>query len=248
MAGLNFPGNAVYFPPTENRDNITPFELIPWILGQCATVAEAKTRLGRLNLTDIPFSEAYPLTPLHWLLADRKEALVIESTRQGLQLCANPVGVLTNNPPFDFHLHHLNHYMQCTKEPPENRFSEALPLTSYSLGMGGMGLPGDLSSPSRFVRAAFTKWNALPGGSEEENVRQCFHIFGTVSQTKGCTRLPDGQYEYTRYTSCCNTDRGIYYYTTYENPQITGVDLYATDLDAHTLTTYPLRTQLRIQW
>ena len=247
LAGLNFPGNAVYFPPAENRDNVAPFELIPWILGQCATVREAVVLLKRLNLTDIPFSEEYPLSPLHWLLADRTESLVIESAKQGLQLYTDPVGVLTNNPPFDFHLHHLSHYIQCSKEPPVNRFAQDLPLAPYSLGMGGMGLPGDLSSPSRFVRAAFTKWNVQSGETEETNVRQFFHILGAVSQPKGCTRLPDGQYEYTRYTSCCNTDRGIYYYTTYENPQITAVELHKTALDGDTLVTYPLRTDMVIR-
>ena len=109
--------------------------------------------------------------------------------------------------------------------------------------MGAIGLPGDLSSPSRFVRAAFTKLNAVSGSSEEEAVRQFFHILSAVAQTRGCARAAGDRYEYTVYTSCCNMDRGIYYYTTYENSRITAVDMHRTDLDGKALSVYPLATR-----
>lgn len=100
-----------------------------------------------------------------------------------------------------------------------NTFSDELVLNPYSRGMGGMGLPGDLSSQSRFVRVSFVKMNSLSGDSEEESVSQFFHILGSVDQQRGCCKLGEDKYEITLYTSCCNTDKGIYYYNTYDNHQ-----------------------------
>ena len=240
MAGLNFPGNAHYFPPCAGKDNVAPFEFIPWILGQCKTLAEARTLLDRINLCDIAFSAEFPLSPLHWIIADRDSAITVESVAEGLKIYENPVGVLTNNPRFDYHMTHLCDYRNLTHLPPENRFADGIELVAYSRGMGAMGLPGDLSSASRFVRAAFVKLNAVSGESEEESVCQFFHILGAVEQQRGCVQMPDGRYEITVYTSCCNTDRGIYYYTTYENCRITAVDMHKEDLNATALISYPL--------
>ena len=115
--------------------------------------------------------------------------------------------------------------------------------------MGALGLPGDLSSQSRFVRAAFVRLNSRSGDSEEESVSQFFHILGSVDQQRGCCEVEPGAYEYTIYTSCCNTDKGIYYYTTYDNHQITAVDMRRAYLDSAELVRYPLVTgeQIRFQ-
>ena len=249
MAGLNFVGNACYYKEEEGKDNVSPFEFIPWILGQCATVAEAKEKLCRINLVAINFSEALPLSKLHWIIADRDCSIVVEAMADGMKVYDNPVGVLTNNPPFDYQLFNLNNYMGLSRDQPEMTFAEGLELTRYSRGMGALGLPGDLSSMSRFVKAAYTRMNAVSGDSESESVSQFFHILGSVDQQRGCVRMPDGKYELTIYTSCCNTDRGIYYYTTYENHQITGVDMHKEDLDGEKLVSYPLITgqQIRMQ-
>lgn len=249
MAALNFPENAQYRPPAEELDNITPFELIPWLLGQCASCAQARRLLTRLSLLALPFSQTLPLSPLHWMIADRDGALTVECTRAGLTVFDNPVGVLTNNPAFDDHLRSLSNYMALSPDPPVNRFSSQLSLKPYSRGMGAMGLPGDLSSPSRFVRAAFTRLNSVSGDSEAESVSQFFHILGSVEQQRGCVRLGEGNYEITVYSSCCNTDLGIYYYTTYDNRQITGVDMHRADLEGSTLISCPLIQvqQIRMQ-
>ena len=152
----------------------------------------------------------------------------------------NPVGVLTNNPPFDEQLFQLNNYMHLSPKTPKNSFSDKLSLNAYSRGMGALGLPGDLSSQSRFVRAAFVKMNSLSGNSENESVSQFFHILGAVDQQRGCCEVGEGKYEITIYTSCCNADKGIYYYTTYDNHQITAVNMYNEDLDGLCLLRYPL--------
>ena len=130
--------------------------------------------------------------------------------------------------------------MHLSNQPPVNRFAPDLELNTYSRGMGAMGLPGDLSSVSRFVKAAFTRLNSVSGESESESISQFFHILGSVKQQRGCVQMPDGRYELTIYSSCCNTDKGIYYYTTYENRQITCVDMHREDLDGSMLVSYPL--------
>lgn len=240
MAGLNFPEHADYKPYQEGLYNVAPFEFIPWILSQCADLQEVRALLSRLNLVQIPFSEKMPLSPLHWIISDGVRSLTVESVKEGLKIYDNPVGILTNNPPFDMQMYFLNNYMALSADPPADLFSKDLKLHAYSRGMGALGLPGDLSSASRFVKAAFTKMNSVSGDSESESISQFFHILGSVTQQRGCVHMGDGKYEITIYTSCCNLDKGIYYYTTYENSQITGVNLHHEDLDGKALISYPL--------
>lgn len=251
MAGLNFPGNADYKPVSEavDVDDVTPFEFIPWILGQCANLSEVRELLARINLVNINFSEALPLSPLHWIISDRETSITVESVRDGMKIYENPIGLLTNNPTFDFHMTNLCNYMNLSREAAVNRFAAGVELNAYSRGMGAMGLPGDLSSASRFVKAAFTKLNSISGDSESESISQFFHILGCVAQQRGCVRMGDEAYEITIYSSCCNTDKGIYYYKTYENSQITGVDMYRENLDGCGLVMYPLieGQQVRMQ-
>ena len=243
MAGLNFPGNADYKQTLAGKDNVAPFELIPWILGQCATVFEAENLLQQINICNENFSNELPLSPLHWIIADRDRAIVLESVKEGIKIYDDPVGVLTNNPTFDYHLFNLNNYMHLTKQDPLNAFAKDLELTKYSRGMGAMGLPGDASSMSRFVKAAFVKMNSVSGPSEEESVSQFFHILKSVEMQNGCVQLGPEVYEITVYSSCCNTDRGIYYYTTYGNSRIHAVDMHRENINGSKLVAYPLKKE-----
>ena len=248
MAGLNFVGNACYGKEKEGKDNIASFELIPWILGQCSTVKEVRELLEKINVTNLAFHESFPVSPLHWLIADEKETITVEVVEEGLFVYDNPVGVLTNNPPFPQQMFQLNNYMHLSPKQPKNLFSERLKLQTYSRGMGALGLPGDLSSASRFVRAAFTKLNAIATQKEEDSVGQFFHIMGTVEQSKGCCEVNEGAYEYTIYTSCCNASKGIYYYTTYFNHQINAVDMHEEDLDGKKVVVYPVLQEETIHY
>ena len=246
VAGLNFVGNAFYQKPTPLKENIAQFELIPWLLGQCATVKEVKEKLKNINITNTPFSNELPVAQLHWIIADKSECITLETAKDGVKIYDNKIGVLTNNPTFPEQVFNLNNYMHLTTKPPKNKFSKALNLKPYSLGIGALGLPGDLSSQSRFVRAAFTKLNSVSGDSENESIGQFYHILETVSQTNGCTQTQNGDFEKTIYTSCMNANKGIYYYTTYQNRQITAVDISHEKLDGNTLIPYPLEAQEKI--
>ncbi len=231
MAGLNFPGNADYKPYKENLNNITPFEFIPYILGKCKNMLEVENELKQINLVNINFSESLPLSPLHWIISDIDKSLTVECIKDGLKIYENPVGVLTNNPTFDFHLMNLNNYMSLSEGVSENKFSNEIDLNNYSLGLGALGLPGDFSSTSRFIKATFVKYKSKSGSSEKESVNQFFHILNSVAMPKGCVLVRDGEYEYTRYSCCCNADKGIYYYKTYDDFNIKKVVMNSFDLE-----------------
>ena len=242
MAGLNFEGNAVYNEYNENMINITPFELIPYILGSASSVFEARKLLGEINLVNINFADELPLSPLHWMLSDNSgESIVVEPLKDGLKIYDNPVGVLTNNPPFDKQLFSLNNYRSLSNKNPENTFGQNINLDEYSRGMGAIGLPGDLSSSSRFAKVAFTRANSYSSSDEESSVSQFFHILGSVEQQNGCTFIKDPDlFEYTIYTSCYNTNDGVLYYRTYNNSQISAVCLTNEELDSDDLVNYLL--------
>ena len=198
---------------------------------------------------NINFSEELPLSPLHWMISDDTGAIVVEPLKDGLKVYDNPVGVLTNNPPFDKQLFTLNDYRSLSNRNPENTFSKDFDLDEYSRGMGAIGLPGDLSSSSRFAKVAFTRANSFSGDGEEESVSQFFHILGSVEQQNGCTFINDPDlYEYTIYTSCYNTNKAVLYYRTYSNSQITAVKLMSEDLDSAELINYRLETEEQIAY
>ena len=237
MAGLNFPGNAFYGQPIPGKENIPPYAFIPWVLGQCEDLGAVKKLLAGLQLIREDFSPQLTVSPLHWMVSDKNKSIVVESVEEGLKIWDNPFEVLTNNPTFAYHRTRLNDFMGLGVGPEISQFPEKYPLHNYSLGMGAMGLPGDFSSSSRFVKAFFVKENSQWGEDETSAVHQFFHILGAVSMPKGCVWTEHG-YEYTRYSSCCNVDRGIYYYTTYNDFQIRSILLFDADLDGEVLQTY----------
>ena len=240
MAGLNFPENAVYCQFAEEKDNVTPFELIPWLLAQCACVDEAKVLLEKINLVNINFSEQLPLSPLHWMISDKKRSIVAEPMKNGLKIYDNPFEVLTNNPPFQYHCTNVSNYMGLSTGFAASQFDEKIPMENYSLGLGALGLPGDYSSASRFIRALFVKENSVSEHNEKSNVNQFFHILNSVAMPKGCVQTAQG-FEYTRYSSCCNADSGIYYYTTYDDLEIREIHMHGVDLNQSCLYTYGVK-------
>lgn len=238
MAGLNFPGNAVYLPENPMLNNVSPFEFIPFILTQCANVSEAMMLLKNISLCDRQFSAEYPLTPLHWMICDKTRSITVESVADGFKVYENVVGVLTNNPPFEFHLHNLCNYMHLSPSTPSDLLN--ISLKPYSKGLGAFGLPGDGSSASRFVRAAYFKSTSQCNGSKQSEINQFFHLLTSVEQPMGAVLSDDGRCHYTVYSSCCDLNEGIYYYTTYENRAINGVDMFSESLDGTEIISYSI--------
>jgi choloylglycine hydrolase len=145
------------------------------------------------------------------------------------------VGVLTNAPPFDEQMRHLASFMHLSPHQPHNHIYPESDLPLHSLGMGAMGLPGDLSSPSRFVRAVFTKGHAEIGGAE-----QFFHLLDTVRQTRGCCYTEEGALEFTRYSSCCDTLKCRYCYVTDSNRRIVSIAMDRENLEDNALRRWKL--------
>ena len=238
VAGLNYLGNASYRSGTERKISLAPYELIPYLLSTSATVKEAEYELEKICLSDVQFRADMPVAELHFFIADKGSSIVVEPDADGLKVYKNPTDVLTNNPPFPMQLFSLNNYMSLTSEPAENRFSKSFELKRYSFGMGAIGLPGDLSSSSRFVRATFHKANAVG----RENLADIMHLLTSVSMPEGSVKLGCG-YERTEYTSAVDLSRLIYSYRTYESPITYAVKMSNEELDGNALIHYELKRE-----
>lgn len=240
MAGLHFPRSCVYPPPREGAENVGSYALIPTLLARCATVAEAVDRMGRLHLCDTPFSNTYPPTPLHWMMADREKTAVIEATAEGVRIMDNPAGVMTNEPPLPHQLTHLSHYAHLTPLQPAGRWQSPV-----SRGGGCVGMPGDYTSPARFVRAAFGAAHAT-AESPEERVGGYFRRMAAVEVPRGWVQAEDGRWVVSHYTSCMDLEGGVYHYRTYGCHRITAVRLRIPDGEDRVC--YPLRRQEDVRW
>ena len=216
MAGLNFVGNAFYHKKSKTKTNVASFELIPYILLQAKSVKEATSLLEKIEVTDEAYSELFPPSALHWLISDLEESIVLEVQKDGIHIYPNPYGVLTNNPPFLEQINSLNLYYGLSSKDPENTLAPTLSKKKfYSRGLGTIGLPGDLTSSSRFVRAVFARFHSVSPTDESRSIHQYFHIMGMVEQVRGLCEVKEGEYEYTIYTSCYNLSKGLCYLKTY---------------------------------
>lgn len=248
IAGLNFVGNAYLEKKTqEGSVNLAPYELIPYILGKCRDVNESIDMINKIRLVDIRFTDEMINSELHWLISDSKDSITLEYMSDGVKIYSNPVGVLTNNPPFEYQMMNLNNFMSLSTLPIKNNFCKDLHLNNYSKGMGAIGLPGDNSSMSRFVRCAFNKLNSVIPNTENDSVAQFFHILASVFQVAGSVKIQD-KYERTQYSSCCNTSKGIYYYKTYNNSQITAVNMHHENLESNEIISYDMLFEENIRY
>ncbi len=233
VAALNFLGFAHYNEKRERSRNLASFEIIPYVLSSCGNIDCVRKLLMCANITADSFSSALPPTPLHFMVADREGAIVIEQTERGLEIHENRVGVMTNSPTFDYQMLRISDYASLSPCPRENTLCPDVELERYSRGLGAVGLPGDFSSSSRFVRAAFVKAHTLPagedhcswGGSLHSARDRFFHIMSSVSVPLGCIMTDEGRPVCTVYTSACDMENLIYYYSTYDGRDIRSVSL-----------------------
>lgn len=247
MAGLNFPQNAMYFPSKCDKENLAPFELIPFILGSFESVDQVKNALKTINIANIHFNKKFENTPLHWLVCDREKSIVIEQTKSGLDVFDNEIGVLTNSPNFTAQLQNLSNYSALSNTYKKPFFSREIDLSPYSNGLGAVGLPGDFSSMSRFVKATFVKLNSTCKDDENASISQFFHVLQSVEMPRGSVKI-GRKFEKTVYTSCYNSREQILYYKTYENNQINAVDMKKENLNSKSLIIFKLNTEQNINF
>lgn len=246
LAGLNFPNNAKYYHSDNLTKNmIAPYELFPFILGQCQNLDEVKKIIKDLTIVDISFSKEIPNTTLHWMISDQNDkSIVIECIQGVMQINENPFGVLTNNPPFAFHKENVRQYLHLSNKNPDSLLIHDYEITNFCEGLGGIGLPGDFSSPSRFIKAFYLKYFSQCNDDELSCVSQVFHILDSVAMVSGAVLSHDNKNDITRY-SCVMTLNG-YYYKTYFNNQITKIELDEIKMSSKELFIHSLSTAQNI--
>lgn len=225
-----FARNAVFEKLTaENRERaISSEELGSWILSQFATVDEVQAELPKMTIVGTWIEEINSVAPFHYTVTDPTgKSLVIEYTRDGMKVFDNKVNVVTNDPTYDWHQTNLNNYIGLG---PVNRDAVTvgnLELRPFGLGSGMVGLPGDLSSPSRFVRAVAFANTSLPAGDVDEAVFNAFHILNAFDIPKGAVREPgdQGLTDYTIWTSVVDTRNAKYYYKTFQSQAVECIDV-----------------------
>lgn len=231
VAALKFSDFANYDDKkTDGKINLAPYEIIPYILGKCRNLSEAKTILSETALVNIPFSKDLPLAPLHFHIADNGGSLTLESTKEGVKIYDNPTDILTNNPPFPFHLHNISQYKHLT-----NAFPNTNPKP-FGLGFGAIGLPGDYSPSSRFIKADF-----LLSHTKRRDIPSLFHILEAVSIPEGAVLTPEDKPHITTYTCCMDAKEKAYYYKTYSNNRLIAVKLTPELATKENLLEYPLK-------
>ena len=230
-AALNFKGRAHYIKPKSAARCLASFEVIPWMLTHARSVEEARRFLSGITLTDESFSGALSATPLHWIFADKSGSVVAEQTEEGMKIHDNPIGVLSNSPDFRAQTENLEHYAHIF-------YATKRIKGLHCRGLDGFGIPGDFSSPSRFVRAAYVKMRAVGGGA----VSRFFHISDSISQVRGATVSDLGEPVKTLYTSAIDTARRRIFFTTYENRRIRCVSLTEKLANGERLSVFPIHS------
>ena len=249
-AGLNFPVYVSYSKEDiEGKTNIPVYNFLLWVLANFSSVEEVKEALKNANIVDIPISENIPNTTLHWMISDiTGKSIVVEQTKEKLNVFDNNIGVLTNSPTFDWHVANLNQYVGLRyNQVPEFKLGDQS-LTALGQGTGLVGLPGDFTPASRFVRVAFLRDAMIKNDKDSIDLIEFFHILNNVAMVRGSTRTIEEKSDLTQYTSCMCLEKGIYYYNTYENNQINAIDMNKENLDGNEIKTYKYNKTLSINY
>ena len=216
IAALNFKDNAFYYKENKDKNNFAPYEFMLYILATCSCIDEVKEKLNNINIIDIAFNKDIPTSPLHFMISDKNSSIVVETLKDKMYVYDNPYNVLTNNPPFYYHVENVKNYLNLSIEDPFNKIVKDINIKPYSYNMGLMGLPGDYSSTSRFIKALIIKSNIL---IKDCIINSMFYILNSVFMINGLVKTNLG-YEYTRYSCVIDIDNCIYYYKTYDNNNI----------------------------
>ena len=230
-AALNFPGYAKYHKPKAGCVNLASFEILQYVLARAHSLSDARELLRSVWVTDEPFSADLLATPLHFIVSSKDGSIVAEPCDGGLEITENLHGVLSNAPEISYHLVRMADFRHLSPSLGENSLSPNTPLPVYSRGLGAVGLPGDFSSSSRFVRAVYAKNHTLleePCG-RKERLSAFFHLMGTVTVPLGCVLTEDGKPVFTVYTSAMELDSMTYSYVTYDDGSIRSVRLDKPD-------------------
>ncbi len=246
---LYFPGYVGYADPAkaDPAKSLAPWDFLTWVLTNFATVAEVKAGLAGISVVDIKEPTMGITPPFHYTIHDASGAsLVIEPVDGVLKVYDNPYGVMTNAPTFDWHLTNLKNYVKlsATNAPPLQIDGQT--VTSFGQGSGLLGIPGDPTPPSRFIRALGYAVSAEKKPSGIESVRVAEHIANNFDIPTGWIRDKgdNSELEYTQWTSVGDLTNKRYYVKTYDDQVLRSIDLMSFDLDAKTIATAPLKPDM----
>lgn len=213
IAGLNFPHFAQFSnEPVEGKINLASYEIMLWVTENFSTVAEVKEALKNVNLVNKAAVSTYPVAPLHWIISDKNEAIVVEVSKQyGMKVFEDKVGVLTNSPDFNWHLTNLANYTGLSPHDATEQNWNGQKVTPWGVGTGSLGLPGDSIPADRFVKVAYLNANYPTVHGEAANVAKFFNILKAVAMIKGSVINVNDKPEYTVYTACYSAKTKTYY-------------------------------------
>ena len=237
IAGLNFPGYASFaHEPVEGTENVATFEFPLWVARNFDSVDEVEEALKNVTLVSqvVPGQQE---SLLHWLIGDGTRSIVVEQMSDGMHVHHDDVDVLTNQPTFDFHMENLRNYMCVSNEMAEPTTWGKAELSAWGAGVSMHGIPGDVSSPSRFVRVAYTNTHYPQQNNESANVSRLFHTLVSVQMVEGMSKMGNGQFERTLFTSGYSGKTNTYYMNTYEDPAIRSFAMSDFDMDSSELIT-----------
>jgi choloylglycine hydrolase len=233
-----FPGYAQYqeVPTNQTQNSIAPWELMTFILSTCQSIAEVKKILPTIYVNSSSFAQWGITPPVHAIVHDENgSSLVIEYVNGVLHTYDNPIGVFTNSPTFDWHTTNLNNYVNLGAFNTSSKELNGLTLKPLGQGSGMMGLPGDFTSPSRFVRAVVYSQSVVDLKDADNTKKTAFHVLNLFDISRGFIRQQEKDsvsYERTQWTSACDLKNRRYYYKTYETQIVQEVDLLKMDVDA----------------
>lgn len=240
-------GSLAPYNPRKARRSVSDAELVRWLLGNFATVDEALKGLKKITVIPVdPGKDGVPASTGHWRLADALgKSAVIEITDGGkLHVYANKAGVLTNSPGFDWQLANLNNYVNLRAGAAPAQDAGGVKLFPFGAGSGFLGLPGDVTPPSRFVRAFFYLHSAPVPADARAGMMQAFHILNNFdipigSEFSPGETIPDLP-SATQWTSVSDLTNKIFYYKTMHNNAIRQINLPDIDFASVTYIVRPL--------
>jgi choloylglycine hydrolase len=236
-----FPTTAGYMSYTaaDAGKTLAPWEVGSWMLENFASVEEVKANIGTIVVPAVVFQEWGFAPPVHFIVQDASgQSIVIEYVGGKLNVHDNPLGVITNSPAFDWHMTNLRNYVNFSMSnvPPIKLGS--VKLEPFGQGSGMLGIPGDFTPPSRFVRAVAFSQSVLPSQTGQDAVLEAFHVLNQFDIPKGAAREHEKDEhgnvlaDYTIWTSASDLKARRFYFRTYDNSQIRMVDLMRMNVDA----------------
>lgn len=236
VAGLNFPGYADYeTAPVDGKTNVAAYEFPLWVALNFTSVDEIEKTLKNVAIVAKPISDQYPVSQLHWLIGDGKRSIVVEYTKDGMEIYKNDVDILTNQPGYGWHQENLRNYMNLFPQMPKEIKWGRATMTAFGSGSLMRGIPGGFYSTDRFIRVAYLNTHYPVQSDEVSNVSRLFHTLTGVAMIDGAAMMADGNCEKTVYTGGYSTASQTYYYNTYEDPAIQSVALKDHNLDTSEL-------------